>query len=32
MVLIVITAMSAEVCNVTLLKYAGDAEMAYVVQ
>ena len=29
-VLTVITAMSAEFCNVMLLKHAGDAEIAYV--
>ena len=29
--LTVIAAMSAEFCNVTLLKHAGEAEMAYVV-
>ena len=28
--LTVITAMSAEFCNVTLLKHVGDAEMAHV--
>ena len=30
-VLTVITVMSTEFCNVTLLKHAGDAEMPYVV-